>query len=113
MRVGSIKDRPLGSAPDIKSDAVVFTQAIIVGIGYRAKAGNVYPNGGLLLVPWTKTGGVDVPAVNLGVISPGGLPRNSSWMLAGVSQLENSPNPPRKTQSPFPLISHAAPIRGL
>src|SRR6266436_9059403 len=80
-----------------------------------ASWGNWNPNGGLLLVPWTKTGRLAgaFPEKNVGRIRPGGLPRNSSWMLAGVSQLEYIPNPPRNSQSPFPVISHAAPIRGV
>src|SRR5205814_5684122 len=80
-----------------------------------ARAGNWNPKGGLLLVPWTKTGrvaGSVFAEANVGKISPGGLPRNSSWILAGVSQFEYIPNPPRSTQSPFPLMSHAAATRG-
>src|SRR5919106_1252647 len=34
-------------------------------------------------------------------------------MLAGVSQFEYIPTPPRSSQSPLPLTSHAAPTRGL
>src|SRR5712691_1393552 len=33
-------------------------------------------------------------------------------MLAGVSQLEYMPKPPRNSQSPLPLTSHATPTRG-
>src|SRR5690242_10878662 len=108
-----------GSIPPIVKPAptippAAFRQGAAGHNGVPASAGNVNPNGGLLLVPWTKTGrlaGAFV-ATNVERISPGGLPRNSSWMLAGVSQLEYIPNPPRSSQSPFPLISHAAPIRG-
>src|SRR5271169_3920905 len=79
-----------------------------------ASPGNTNPNGGTLLVPWTKMGWFPGAFVEkkVGLISPGGLPRNSSWTLAGVSQLVNIPNPPRNIQDPFPLISQAAPIRG-
>src|SRR5213082_545196 len=46
-----------------------------------ARDGNWKPKGGLLLVPWTKTGrvaGSVFAAEKVGMISPGGLPRNSS-----------------------------------
>src|SRR5438045_1380803 len=49
--------------------------------------GNVNPNGGLLLFPRPKIGGVAVPAEKDARMSPGGLPRNSSCTLAEVSQL--------------------------
>src|SRR5919109_1568529 len=46
--------------------------------GEPARLGKVNPNGGVLPVPCRKTGGVAEPAKNVGRISPGGLPRNSS-----------------------------------
>ena len=55
--------------------------------GDPASGGNAKPNGGVSLVPWTNTGGVDVPSKNVGRIRPGGLPRNSSCTFADVSQL--------------------------
>src|SRR5438309_10879053 len=64
-------------------------------------------------VPSTKTGGVAVPAVNVGTIGPGGLPRNSSCTLAEVSQLLYRPKPPRITVFPLPVMSQANPTRGL
>ena len=64
-------------------------------------------------MPCTKTGGLDDPAKKVGRISPGGLPRNSSCTLAGVSQLAYTPTPPRTTQSPLPVTSQATPARGL
>src|SRR4029077_2370212 len=77
-----------------------------------ASAGKVNPNGGSLLVPCVKMGGLDELAKKVGRMSPGGLPRNCSWMLAGVSQLEYIPRPPRTSQSALPLTSHATPTRG-
>jgi hypothetical protein len=64
------------------------------------------------VVPCVKMGGLDELAKNVGRISPGGFPRNCSWMLAGVSQLAYIPRPPRTSQSPLPLTSQAAPKRG-
>src|SRR3954447_2492449 len=78
-----------------------------------ARLGNVNPKGGVLPVPCVNTGGVDDPAKNVGRISPGGLPRNSSCTLADVSQFAYKPNPLRTTQSPVPVTSHATPARGL
>src|SRR5215510_6681946 len=77
-----------------------------------ASPGNAKPNGGVLPVPCVKIGGLAELAKKVGRMSPGGLPRNCSWMLAGVSQFEYSPKPPRSSQSPLPLMSQAAPIRG-
>src|SRR5258708_1761987 len=80
------------------------------------KVGNVNPKGGLLPVPSAKIGACALavpPATKVGKTSPGGLPRNSSCTLAEVSQLLYTPNPPRTTQSPFPVGSHANPMRGL
>src|SRR6185437_11485442 len=74
--------------------------------------GNVNPKGGLLLLPRLKIGGFAVPAKNVGLTSPCGLPRNSSCTLAEVSQLLSSPTPPRTTQAPLPVGSQAAPTRG-
>src|SRR5450755_26577 len=74
--------------------------------------GNVNPKGGLLPVPSTKMGACAEavpPATNVGATSPGGLPRNSSCTFAWVSQLLYMPNPPRTTQSPFPVGSHDTP----
>ena len=74
------------------------------------------PKGGLLLFPRTKIGACAEsvpPATKFGATSPGGLPRNSSWTFAWVSQLLYTPNPPRTTHSPFPVGSHATPMRGL
>ena len=42
------------------------------------RAGNVNPNGGLSPLPCVKIGGLGELAKNVGRISPGGLPRNSS-----------------------------------
>src|SRR5208337_433891 len=110
----------LGLIPPIPSSAPTIPPAASRqgAVGHKvvpASPGYWYPNGGVLLVPWTNTGRLPgaFVAKNTGLISPGGLPRYSSWMLAGVSQLEYIPNPPRTTQSPFPLTSHAAPRRGL
>src|SRR6266540_303613 len=58
--------------------------------GHRAEpagGGKANPNGGVSLEPWTKTGGVEDPSKKVGRMSPGGLPRNSSWTFACVSQL--------------------------
>ena len=63
-------------------------------------------------MPCVKIGGLDELAKKVGRISPGGFPRNCSWMLAGVSQLEYMPAPPRTSQSPLPLTSQATPTRG-
>src|SRR6476469_774764 len=85
-------------------------------VGQRAdpaRLGNVNPNGGELPVPCVNTGGVDDPAKKVGRMSPGGLPRKPSWTLADVSQLAYTPTPPRTTQSPVPVTSHATPARGL
>jgi hypothetical protein len=77
-----------------------------------ASPGKAKPNGGWLPVPCVKIGGLAELAKKVGRMSPGGFPRNCSWMLAGVSQLEYIPTPPRTSQSPLPLTSHAAPTRG-
>src|SRR5262245_24625015 len=77
-----------------------------------ASPGNVNPNGGVSPVPCVKIGGLAELAKKVGRMSPGGFPRNCSWMLAGVSQLEYSPAPPRSSQSPLPPMSQAAPMRG-
>src|SRR5207253_9270042 len=109
-----------GSIPPIDRPAPTIPPAVSRqgAVGQRAvpaNAGNVNPNGGLLLVPGTKTGRFPgaFAAKNVGRIKPGGIPRNSSWMFAGVSQLEYIPNPPRKSQSPVPLMPHAAASRGV
>src|SRR2546426_8997990 len=78
-----------------------------------ARLGNLNPNGGVSLVPCVKIGGLEELAKKVGRMRPGGFPRNCSWMLAGVSQLAYIPRPPRTSQSPLPLTSHAAPRRGL
>src|SRR5262245_20795671 len=78
-----------------------------------AIAGNVNPYGAVLPEPCLKMGGLDELAKKVGRISPGGFPRNCSWMLAGVSQFEYIPTPPRTSQSPLPVTSQAAPTRGL
>src|SRR6266704_688966 len=78
-----------------------------------ASPGNVNPKGGALPVPCVKIGGLDELAKKVGRMSPGGFPRTCSWMLAGVSQLEYIPKPPRTSQSPLPVISHDTPTRGL
>src|ERR1700683_1973554 len=85
-------------------------------VGHRgepASAGYWNPNGGVLVVPRTNSGGVEVPATKFVDISPGGLPRNCSCMLAKESASVYMPNPPCKTQAPDPVISQATPTRGL
>src|SRR4026207_602984 len=77
-----------------------------------ASPGNVNPNGGVAPGPCVKSGGLAELGKKVGRISPGGFPRNCSWMLAGVNQLEYIPTPPRSSQSPLPLMSQAAPTRG-
>src|SRR5262245_8770794 len=77
-----------------------------------ASAGNVNPNGGVSVLPCVKIGGLGELAKKVGRMSPGGFPRNCSWMLAGVSQLEYIPTPLRTTQSALPVTSQAAPTRG-
>src|SRR4029450_5916524 len=77
-----------------------------------ASPGNGNPNGGVLPVPCVKIGGLDELAKKVGRMSPGGFPRNCSWMLAGVSQFAYIPKPPRTSQSPLPVTSQAAPTRG-
>src|SRR5262245_63018099 len=57
-------------------------------------------------------GGLCELAKKVWIMSPGGFPRNCSWMLAGVSQLEYIPAPARTSQSPLPVTSQAAPTRG-
>src|SRR6185312_460364 len=78
--------------------------------------GKLNPNGGVLPVPcWKILPCADAvpPGTNVGTNNPGGFPRNSSCTFALVSQLSNIPPPPRIAQSPFPVGSHAKPIRGL
>src|SRR5262245_61481665 len=77
-----------------------------------ASAGNVNPHGGEPPVPCVKMGGLGELAKKVGMMSPGGFPRNCSWTLAGVSQLEYIPAPARTSQSPLPVTSQAAPTRG-
>src|SRR5215510_1767983 len=77
-----------------------------------ASPGNANPNGGVLPVPCLKIGGLAELAKKVGRMSPGGFPRNCSWMLAGVSQFEYIPRPPRTSQSPLPVTSQATPTRG-
>src|SRR5262249_15555152 len=77
-----------------------------------ASPGNWNPKGGVLPVPCVKIGGLDELAKKVGRMRPGGFPRNCSWMLAGVSQLEYIPAPPRTSQSPLPVTSQATPTRG-
>src|SRR5690348_3499832 len=93
---------PIGNpAPAIPP--LLSRQGAVGQIGEPASRGKTNPNGGLLEFPWTKTGGVDVPAVKTGSISPGGLPRNSSCTLAWVNQFAKIPAPPRTTQLPLPV----------
>ena len=63
-------------------------------------------------MPCVKMGGLGELAKKVGRMSPGGFPRNCSWMLAGVSQLEYIPTPPRTSHSPLPVTSQATPTRG-
>src|ERR1035438_3011131 len=81
----AVGDAMLGSIPPIPKPAPTIPpaasrHAAAGDNGVPANPGNVNPNGGVLLVPCTKTGWVPgaLAAKKVGLISPGGLPRNSS-----------------------------------
>src|SRR5215469_3797962 len=119
-QISAVGERIVGVIPPIARPAPAMPpaaskQGAVGQSGVPASCGNVNPNGGVLLVPWRKTGWLPgaLDAEKVGKIKPGGLPRYCSWTFAGVSQFENVPKPPRITQSPLPVTSQAAPRRGV
>src|SRR5262249_32903376 len=80
----AVGDLKFGLIPPIPAAAplsppLLSRQGAVGHIVEPANGGYLNPKGGLLLLPWMKTGGVELPLKKVGMIRPGGFPRNSSW----------------------------------